>query len=216
MHLPGVKIEEDEELGELTHRQEAFVREYVKDYNGTQAAIRAGYSEVTAGQAASRLLKFRKIATAIRFAKQDLLDKSTVDRQWILERLMRVADTQMSDVASWGPDEIQREDRNGVVHVSNGVSLIPSSELTRAASYSVMEIGNTKEGVKIKLADKNAALMNIAKLVGLVTDKVEHGGKIETSGPDLTKMTPEQLIAYETFLMSMAKSNVEVDKENGR
>lgn len=33
----------------LTHKQRAFAMEYVKDWNATQAAIRAGYSTETAG-----------------------------------------------------------------------------------------------------------------------------------------------------------------------
>lgn len=40
----------------LTPKQETFCREYLIDLNGTQAAIRAGYSEKTANEQASRLL----------------------------------------------------------------------------------------------------------------------------------------------------------------
>ena len=38
-----------------------FVDEYQVDLNGTQAAIRAGYSERTAAQQASRLLRNVKV-----------------------------------------------------------------------------------------------------------------------------------------------------------
>jgi phage terminase small subunit len=40
----------------LTPKQEAFCREYLIDLNGTQAAIRAGYSEKTSQEQSSRLL----------------------------------------------------------------------------------------------------------------------------------------------------------------
>lgn len=43
-------------MAKLTPKQLAFVREYQVDYNGTQAAIRAGYSENTARHQAYRLL----------------------------------------------------------------------------------------------------------------------------------------------------------------
>ena len=43
-------------LRDLTHRQQKFVLEYVKDQNATQACIRAGYSAKTAEQAGPRLL----------------------------------------------------------------------------------------------------------------------------------------------------------------
>lgn len=41
---------------DLTDKQRAFAIEYVKDFNGTQAAIRAGYSKNGANVAAVRLL----------------------------------------------------------------------------------------------------------------------------------------------------------------
>ncbi|HSP41826.1 MAG TPA: terminase small subunit, partial [Luteolibacter sp.] len=40
----------------LSAKQAAFCREYLVDLNGTQAAIRAGYSEKTARSQAGRLL----------------------------------------------------------------------------------------------------------------------------------------------------------------
>lgn len=43
-------------MARLTFKQRAFVDEYVKDFNGTQAAIRAGYSEKTARFIASENL----------------------------------------------------------------------------------------------------------------------------------------------------------------
>ena len=49
----------------LTKKQQAFVIEYVKDFNGTQAAIRAGYSENTAAVIASENLTKPNITEAI-------------------------------------------------------------------------------------------------------------------------------------------------------
>lgn len=47
-----------EELGKaLKPKERAFVREYLHDLNGTQAAIRIGYSEKSAASQASRLLR---------------------------------------------------------------------------------------------------------------------------------------------------------------
>lgn len=44
-------------MAKLTEKQRQFAAEYLKDFNATQAAIRAGYSARTAGPAAGRLLK---------------------------------------------------------------------------------------------------------------------------------------------------------------
>ena len=42
----------------LNDQQEKFCREYLKDLNGTQAAIRAGYSKKTANAIACRLFTY--------------------------------------------------------------------------------------------------------------------------------------------------------------
>jgi len=49
-------MKEEKEI-KMTAKQEAFCAEYLIDLNGTQAAIRAGYSEDTAGVIASENLK---------------------------------------------------------------------------------------------------------------------------------------------------------------
>ena len=49
----------------LTAKQLKFTREYAKDGNGTQAAIRAGYSPNSADVEASRLLTNAKIGKAV-------------------------------------------------------------------------------------------------------------------------------------------------------
>ena len=49
----------------MNKKQVAFVHEYIKDYNATQAGIRAGYSAKTAYSIAQRLLKQVEIQEAI-------------------------------------------------------------------------------------------------------------------------------------------------------
>lgn len=52
--------------GRLTLRQRRFVAEYLIDGNATQAAIRAGYSEDTAGSTGHENLKKPEIANRLR------------------------------------------------------------------------------------------------------------------------------------------------------
>jgi len=49
----------------LTDKQVAFAREYIIDYNATQAAKRSGYSEKTAYAQGSKLLKKAEIKEAL-------------------------------------------------------------------------------------------------------------------------------------------------------
>lgn len=50
----------------LNPKQAAFVKEYLVDRNGKQAAIRAGYSEKTAKEQAARLLTIVNVKDAVK------------------------------------------------------------------------------------------------------------------------------------------------------
>ena len=52
-------------MSALRGRHEKFCQEYAIDYNGTQAAIRAGYEKQSARQQASRLLSQEDILNRI-------------------------------------------------------------------------------------------------------------------------------------------------------
>ena len=58
---------------ELTKKQIRFCEEYVKDYNGTKAAIRAGYKESNAASQASRLLSDSNVLNAIKEHQKEVL-----------------------------------------------------------------------------------------------------------------------------------------------
>ena len=73
---------------------EAFINEYLKDFNATQAAIRAGYSAKTAYSQGARLLKNVEISEAIR-ARLDELQMSADEA---LKRLADIARGDMVDL----------------------------------------------------------------------------------------------------------------------
>lgn len=76
----------------LTAKQQRFVSEYLIDSNGTQAAIRAGYSAKTAQEQASRLLSQVMVAAAVADGRKSL-ERSTIadatERREILSRALR-------------------------------------------------------------------------------------------------------------------------------
>jgi len=63
---------EKSNTSDLTDRQKFFCMEYLKDLNGTQAAIRAGYSAKTAMEQASRLLSNVKVLDFVTQLKSEL------------------------------------------------------------------------------------------------------------------------------------------------
>lgn len=76
----------------LSAKQLAFVREYIKDANATQAAIRAGYSKNSANPQAARLLAKASIQSAIREAQKKANTKAQLTRERALEILMEIAE----------------------------------------------------------------------------------------------------------------------------
>jgi len=80
----------------LTNKQRMFVQEYLCDLNATQAAIRAGYSEKTAGAVGAENLTKPEIATAI----QEAMDKRS-------KRTDLTADMVLTELKSMGFSNIQ-------------------------------------------------------------------------------------------------------------
>ncbi len=79
-------------MGEgLTDKQAAFVREYCVDWNGTQAAIRAGYSAKTAQEQSSRLLSKAIVQAAVAEARAAAVEKNAVTVDEILGGLREIA-----------------------------------------------------------------------------------------------------------------------------
>lgn len=75
----------------LNERHQRFVDEYLVDLNATQAAIRAGYAEASAGQQGHELLKNPQIAEAIVAGRQKLQENSGVTAAKVLEEWWKIA-----------------------------------------------------------------------------------------------------------------------------
>lgn len=161
----------------LTFQQRAFVVEFVKDENGTEAAKRAGYSERSAHVQASRLLKDDKVLAAIevQLKAQEIRHLATPDR--IIAEMARIsfADTRtlydaegnILPPSKW-PDDI--------------AAAIAGVEVDELKDDNGAVIGYTK---KVKLWDKGKALENLAKHLRLLVNVSEVSGK--NGGPIETK-----------------------------
>jgi phage terminase small subunit len=75
----------------LTPKQAAFVQEYLVDLNGTQAAIRAGYSPKTANEQAARLLANASVQAAVTKGREKLAAKVEVTAERVLGGLLAEA-----------------------------------------------------------------------------------------------------------------------------
>ena len=74
----------------LTDRQLRFATEYQVDRNGTQAAIRAGYTPKGASLAAHRLLRNEKIEKIVATADVERLERVAGSVDWIVDQAVEV------------------------------------------------------------------------------------------------------------------------------
>jgi len=82
----------------LTDKQEMFCREYLIDLNATQAAIRAGYSEKTAQEQASRLLSNVMVQSRISELKAERNEEVGIDAAYVLKRLVEIDQMDVLDI----------------------------------------------------------------------------------------------------------------------
>jgi len=81
-----------EELKEkLTKKQSIFCHEYVIDWNGTRAAIVAGYSENSASEMSYENLRKPQIKQYIAFIKNDIEGEAGISKLRVLKGLADIA-----------------------------------------------------------------------------------------------------------------------------
>ena len=162
-----------------------FISEYLVDFNGAQAAIRAGYSAKTANRIAAENLTKPVIAQAIQLRCIQREKKLEITADKIIQEIAKIA---FQDV------------RN--LYRSDG-GLIPITELDdkSAASIAGVEVTSRSGGEaevtyvtsKIKLSDKHAALVTLARHFGLLSDKIQLSGTVGLKRVD--DLTEEELLA---------------------
>lgn len=84
--------------GKLTSKQEQFCREYIIDFNATQAAIRAGYSEKTARNIATENLSKPVISEFIDHLKKETAERTEVSADKLTDFFKTVMDDYTQNV----------------------------------------------------------------------------------------------------------------------
>jgi len=157
-----------------------FQKEYLVDLNGTQAAIRAGYSPKRADKTAIRLLKRPEVRKAVNKEIAKRSKRIEINADKVLQELARLA---FADVA-------------GIISIKKGrVKVTDSDKLTDAQRSCIASVSSTANGLQIKLHDKKGSLELLGKHLGLFPTRMEHsgpnGGPIESR--DVTNLSDEEL-----------------------
>lgn len=145
----------------LNPKQLQFVAEYMKDSNGKQSAIRAGYSAKTAEVTASKLLRHGKVRAELDRRMQRMANRLEISAERVLQERARLA---FFDVRKL----LDSTGRPKAMHD------LDDDTAAAIAGLDVANIGNNDVGVgevlKIKMADKNASLTALEKHLGLYKD----------------------------------------------
>jgi phage terminase small subunit len=155
----------------LNVRQERFVLEYLKDCNGTQAAIRAGYSRKGAEVHAHRLLRNLQILNKIRAVHNRTLQSAEVS----VERVLR----EYACVAFFDPAKLFDSEGNLLPidqmpeDARRALNGLESQEIFDFERGSKTHVGTLR---KVRFASKIGALDALAKHLGILRDRVEHSG----------------------------------------
>lgn len=141
-------------MNTLNEKQKAFCREYIKDFNATQAAIRAGYTKRNTNRVGSRLLSNIDIQSHIDELKKEAAVKSRVTPEWILAKLEQIVEMGLGNE----PTDVLVKESYGV-----GLTQTDSRKMTKA-----------------DLAAAKSALDLLGRYHGIFTDstKIEHSGQI--------------------------------------
>jgi phage terminase small subunit len=81
----------------LTQKQKRFTEEYLVDLNGTQAAVRAGYSAKTAKDQASRMLTKADINQEIQTGLRSVSERTGVTVDGIVSALVQTYEMAMAE-----------------------------------------------------------------------------------------------------------------------
>lgn len=159
----------------LTPKQQQFVAEYLIDLNATEAYKRAGYkakNSNVAGVEAHKLLKNPKIADAVTAGMKAREERTHITADRVLQELARIAffDPRKLLDASGNPRSLADLDDDTAAAVA-GLDLL---EEYRGEGKDRVFVGYVK---KFKIADKNTALTNAMKHLGILTEKTELTGK---------------------------------------
>jgi hypothetical protein len=135
----------------LTAKQQAFVDEYVRCWNASEAARRAGYSPRTAYSIGQRLLKHVEAQAAIGARVDEMAMGAD-------EALTRLAEQARADYVEYiladGSVDLARMKRDGMMHLVKGIK-------------------PTRHGLMVEFVDAQAALFKIAAVHGLPRERVE-------------------------------------------
>jgi len=152
--------------GKPMKRRDLFAREYTRDRNAKEAAIRAGYSPTSAAKLGMRLLKHPDVIYEIEKLDKAAYSRIEVTADRVRQELAKLAFSNMGDyLLPEGNIDLTRL-------TADQAAAIQEVTVDEAGGGSGDGQRAKVQRVRIKLADKGAALERLARHLGMFNDKL--------------------------------------------
>lgn len=140
----------------LLEKQKRFCEEYVKDFNGSAAARRSGYSVKTSKEAAAQLLNKSTVQEYLAGLISDIQKRHELEVDSLIVELKRIA---FSDLANYYGED------NSILPV-NEIDKEARSAIEQYADFKTDTKYGKKEVRKIKLNSKLDAIEKLMRYMG--------------------------------------------------
>ncbi|KKN10218.1 hypothetical protein LCGC14_1038740 [marine sediment metagenome] len=132
----------------INEKRKRFCEEYIKDLNGKEAAIRAGYSERTAKQEAYKLLNDPGVSEHLAKLQKKTSKRNEITIDELIQDLLEMNNVNIADLY----------DKKG--------KMKNISDLPRNLTKCIQEIQITRAGTKYKFYSRLEVLEKLAKHLG--------------------------------------------------
>ena len=158
----------------LTEKQGKFCNEYLKDLNGTQAAIRAGYSKKSAYRIAVELLNKTQIAQNLQKRMALRAKRTDVTADKVINEIAKTAYDKISNYMEYKTIETivgyTKKDHLAIYGYKTVIVMKDSKDVDTS---NIEQVSIAADGTfKFKLYSRSDALIQLGRHLGLFTDNV--------------------------------------------
>jgi len=145
-------------------RWEMFCQHYIIHFNGSKAAVEAGFSEKSKAAQAQQLLRNKAIRSRIEYLKKERLDKLEVTQMDAVRELVIMLRSNIDNY----------EVKDGKLKVKDHV---PESAMRAVASLKLKEkeyvTGTTERELEIRLWPKDRIVELVMKHLGMLKERIQ-------------------------------------------
>jgi len=180
----------------MNERQKLFAQEWIKDMNGTQAAIRAGYAVSGAHVQANELLNNPKVMLYIKTLMDRRARVIAIDAEYVLDRLAQIDAMDVADILH--DDGRVKPIKEWPKIWRQYLSAVQVEEIA-AGSGDIKRVYGVLKKIKWPDKLKNLELLGKHVGVGAFRDRVEvtgkDGGPVEVAQVDASNLPDDVLEA---------------------